>query len=98
MTRTVAHVLREALADADRRGIRSPTLDRLSSSDVQLLSAGFLECASAVACSRCRSAARAASGPTRHAHIQTTEKYLHAPAEADQRNLDALDRMTRRLH
>jgi integrase len=33
-----------------------------------------------------------------HAHIQTTEKYLHAPTEADQRNLDGLDRMTRRLH
>ena len=28
-----------------------------------------------------------------HAHIQTTEKYLHAPAEADQRNLAALDRI-----
>jgi len=33
-----------------------------------------------------------------HAHIQTTQKYLHALAEADQRNLDALDRMTRRPH
>jgi integrase len=31
-----------------------------------------------------------------HAHIQTTQKYLHAPAEADQRNLDALNKMTRR--
>ena len=30
-----------------------------------------------------------------HAHIQTTQKYLHALAEADQRNLDALDKMTR---
>ena len=30
-----------------------------------------------------------------HAHIQTTEKYLHAPAEADQKNLDALNRMRR---
>ncbi len=28
-----------------------------------------------------------------HAHIQTTEKYLHAPAEADQKNLAALDRI-----
>lgn len=28
-----------------------------------------------------------------HAHIQTTEQYLHAPAEADQRNLDALNRI-----
>lgn len=28
-----------------------------------------------------------------HAHIQTTEKYLHAPAEADQKNLTALDRI-----
>jgi len=28
-----------------------------------------------------------------HAQIQTTQKYLHP--EADQRNLDALDRMTR---
>jgi site-specific recombinase XerD len=31
-----------------------------------------------------------------HAQIQTTQKYLHALKEADQRNLDALDRMTRR--
>ena len=28
-----------------------------------------------------------------HAHIQTTEQYLHAPAEADQRNLAALNRI-----
>jgi integrase len=28
-----------------------------------------------------------------HAHIQTTEKYLHAPADADQKNLNALDRV-----
>jgi len=31
-----------------------------------------------------------------HAQIQTTQKYLHALPEADQRNLDALDRMTHR--
>jgi len=31
-----------------------------------------------------------------HAHIQTTQKYLHALAEADQHNLDALDKMTGR--
>ena len=31
-----------------------------------------------------------------HAQIQTTEKYLHAPAEADQKNLDALARARRR--
>jgi integrase len=31
-----------------------------------------------------------------HAQIQTTQKYLHALAEADQRSIDALDRMTRR--
>lgn len=31
-----------------------------------------------------------------HAQIQTTQKYLHALAEADQRNLDALNRMQRR--
>jgi hypothetical protein len=37
MTRTLADILRDALADADRRGIRSPTLDRLSNSDVQML-------------------------------------------------------------
>jgi integrase len=28
-----------------------------------------------------------------HAHIQTTEKYLHAPADADQKNLAALHRI-----
>jgi integrase len=28
-----------------------------------------------------------------HAHIQTTEKYLHAPADADAKNLSALDRI-----
>jgi len=28
-----------------------------------------------------------------HAHIQTTEKYLHAPVDADQKNLTALDRI-----
>jgi site-specific recombinase XerD len=28
-----------------------------------------------------------------HAHIQTTEKYLHAPADADQKNLSALARI-----
>jgi integrase len=28
-----------------------------------------------------------------HAHIQTTEKYLHAPADADEKNLTALDRI-----
>lgn len=37
MTRTLADSLRDALADADRRGIRSPTLDRMSNSDVQML-------------------------------------------------------------
>jgi hypothetical protein len=37
MTRTLADILRDALADADRRGIRRPTLDRLSNSDVQML-------------------------------------------------------------
>lgn len=31
-----------------------------------------------------------------HAQIQTTQKYLHAMPEADQRNLDALNRMRRR--
>jgi site-specific recombinase XerD len=31
-----------------------------------------------------------------HAQIQTTQKFLHALQEADARNLDALDRMTRR--
>ena len=30
-----------------------------------------------------------------HAQIQTTQKYLHALAEADQRNIDALNKMTR---
>jgi integrase len=30
-----------------------------------------------------------------HAHIQTTEKYLHAPADADQKNLTALDKIRR---
>jgi len=30
-----------------------------------------------------------------HAHIQTTEKYLHPPADADQKNLTALDRIRR---
>lgn len=42
MPRTVADILRDVLADADRRGIRSPTLDRLSNSDVQLLAAQTL--------------------------------------------------------
>lgn len=37
MARTLTDILRDALADADARGIRSPTLDRLSTSDVQLL-------------------------------------------------------------
>ena len=31
-----------------------------------------------------------------HAHIQTTQQYLHPPADADQRNLDALNKMTGR--
>jgi CHAD domain-containing protein len=31
-----------------------------------------------------------------HAQIQTTQKYLHALPEADEKNLDALDRVTRR--
>ena len=31
-----------------------------------------------------------------HAQIQTTQKYLHALAEADQRSIDALNLMTRR--
>jgi site-specific recombinase XerD len=31
-----------------------------------------------------------------HAHIQTTQRYLHKPDDADRRNLHALDRMTRR--
>ena len=30
-----------------------------------------------------------------HAHIQTTEKYLHPPADADQKNLTALNRIRR---
>ena len=30
-----------------------------------------------------------------HAQIQTTQKYLHTLPEADQKNLDALDHMTR---
>jgi site-specific recombinase XerD len=30
-----------------------------------------------------------------HAHIQTTEKYLHAPADADHKNLTALDKIRR---
>ncbi len=42
MSRTLADILRDALADADRRGIRSPTLDRLSNSDVQLLAESTL--------------------------------------------------------
>jgi hypothetical protein len=37
MTRTLADILRDALDDADLRGIRSPSLDRLSNSDVQML-------------------------------------------------------------
>ncbi len=31
-----------------------------------------------------------------HSHIQTTQKYLHALPDADQKNLDALDRVTHR--
>ncbi len=31
-----------------------------------------------------------------HAQIQTTQKYLHALPEADQKNLDALNRITNR--
>ena len=31
-----------------------------------------------------------------HAQIQTTQKYLHALPDADQKNLDALERVTRR--
>jgi len=42
MSRTVADVLRDALVDADRHESRSPTLDRLSDSDVQLLAAETL--------------------------------------------------------
>lgn len=37
MTRALPDILRDALADADRRGVRSPTLDRLSTSDLQML-------------------------------------------------------------
>lgn len=37
MTRTVADVLRSFIADADERGVRSPTLERLTNGDVQLL-------------------------------------------------------------
>lgn len=37
MPRTVADILHDAIADADERGIRSPTLDRLTNSDVQVL-------------------------------------------------------------
>src|SRR4051794_4728698 len=37
MARALADILLDALADADARGIRSPTLDRLSKSDVHLL-------------------------------------------------------------
>ena len=29
-----------------------------------------------------------------HAQIQTTQKYLHALPDADDKNLDALDRIT----
>ena len=32
-----------------------------------------------------------------HAQIQTTQKYLHALPEADEKNLDALDRVARRM-
>jgi hypothetical protein len=39
MPRTRADILLVALADADRRGIRSPPLDRLSNSDVRLIAA-----------------------------------------------------------
>jgi len=42
MSRTLSDILRDALVDADLRGIRSPTLDRLSNSDVQLLAAQTL--------------------------------------------------------
>lgn len=37
MPRTVADVLRSSIADADERGVRSPTLERLTNSDVLLL-------------------------------------------------------------
>ncbi len=30
-----------------------------------------------------------------HAHIQTTEKYLHAPSDADHKNLTALNKIRR---
>lgn len=33
-----------------------------------------------------------------HAQIQTTQKYLHALPDADQKNLDALERVTRRAY
>lgn len=36
-SRFAADILREALADADRRNVRSPTLDRLTESDARLL-------------------------------------------------------------
>lgn len=42
MNRTVADVLRDALEDAERRAVRSPTLDRLSNGDLQLLAAETL--------------------------------------------------------
>ncbi len=31
-----------------------------------------------------------------HAQIQTTQKYLHAPPDADRKNLDALARARKR--
>jgi integrase len=31
-----------------------------------------------------------------HAHIQTTQKFLHSPHDCNPRNLDALDRATGR--
>lgn len=37
MARTLADILRDALADADARGVRSPTIARLSDGDVQAL-------------------------------------------------------------
>lgn len=37
MARTLADILRDALADADARGVRSPTLASLSNSDVHAL-------------------------------------------------------------
>ena len=33
-----------------------------------------------------------------HAQIQTTQKYLHSLPDADDKNLNALDRITRRSH